>query len=607
MDWSNISSRAYSRFTTPVQIAVILLVGCAAYANSLTVPFQFDDLGITDKSLLWSRAFSPSSRQLADLTFVFNHLVSGGQPFGFHLVNIAVHLGAALSLYGLVSAALTAVRGEQPLQQHEERSLQQYIPLATALLFVCHPIQTQAVTYIVQRYTALAALFYFCAVMAFIRARISARAAQPRRRTVLFAVVSLVSAILAMRSKEIAYTLPLMLVIVEAMLFQGQLLKNRIFVGCMIVTLLAIPLSRIIQLQVSGGLEDLLYNIKHSTKEELTYSRGDYLLTQTGVVARYLRLLIFPSGLTLDYDIPLQKNLFSVDVLVPLALHLTLWATAVYLFLQSGRLLRSGSCYQGICLRLASLGIVWFYVTLLVESSVIPILDVIFEHRVYLPSGGGILAVVSAAAAMTGTRDRARMIQWGALAIVCCIFTVATVQRNYIWSSSLLLWEDTVRKSPNKPRALANLTAAYLDANRPDKAIPLLVHTLELSPGMQDPLNNLGMALEQTWKFEGRFDNGQRFMMGGRMTNPRYLTQWFANSRNNLGLAYEYLGRPADALRCYEAAINLLPTFELAWYNLYLAAVQLKDRNRADVALHNLQKLSPERAKTAVRQAAGSP
>ncbi len=607
MKWSNISSRLVSLFSTPFQVAVVLMVGCAVYANSLQVPFQFDDLGITDKSLLWARAFSPSSRQLVDLTFVFNHQLHGDQPFGFHLVNIAVHLAAAVSLYGLVSAALAAVRTEFHPQQDDDRFLQQFLPVATALLFVCHPIQTQAVTYIVQRYTAMAALFYFCSVMTFIHARISARSGSPLSRTILYAVASLASAILAMRSKEIAYTLPLMFVIVEAMLFQGQLLKNRIFVGCILVTLLVIPLSRIIQIQGSGGLEDLLYNIKHGTREELTYSRGDYLLTQAGVVARYLGLLIVPTGLNLDYDIPLQKNLFSLQVLAPLALHLSLWTAAALLFRRSGRLLRAGECHQGTCLRLASLGIVWFYVTLLVESSIIPILDVMFEHRIYLPSGGGILAIVSGAAALAGYRDRARTILCCGVAFICCVFSIATVQRNHIWSSGLMLWEDTARKSPNKPRVLANLTAAYLDAQRPDKAIPLLVHTLELSPGMHDPLNNLGMALEQTWKYEGRFDNGQRFLLGGRMANPRYLTQWFANSRNNLGLAYEYLGRPADALKSYEAAVILLPTFELAWYNLYLVAVQLQDQHRAAVALQKLKELSPDRANAAIRNAAGLP
>jgi len=607
MQWSDISSRIVSRFSIPLQLAVILLVGCAVYANSLQVPFQFDDLGITDKSLLWARAFSPSSRQLVDLTFVLNHLLHGSQPFGFHLVNIAVHLSAAVALYGLVSATLTAIRSEFPQQLDGDLFLPKFLPVATALLFVCHPIQTQAVTYIVQRYTAMAALFYFCSVMAFIHARIAARSGNSRSRATLYAVASLVSAVLAMRSKEIAYTLPLMLVVVETMLFQGQLLKNRIFVVCIVVTLLAIPLSRVIQIQGSGGLEDLLYNIKHGTREELTYSRGDYLMTQAGVVARYLRLLFIPAGLNLDYDIPLQKNLFSPQVLAPLALHLALWWTAFLLYRRSVRLLRAGECHQGSCLRLTSLGIVWFYVTLLVESSIIPILDVMFEHRVYLPSGGGILAVVSAAAALAGRRDWARTLLWGMVAIICCVFSIATVQRNHIWSSGLLLWEDTARKSPNKPRVLANLTAAYLDAQRPDKAIPLLVHTLELSPGMHDPLNNIGMALEQTWKYEGRFDNGQRFLLGGRMANPRYLTQWFANSRNNLGLAYEYLGRPADALKSYEAAVILLPTFELAWYNLYLVAIQLNDQKRAALSLQKLKELSPERAIAAVRDAGGSP
>ena len=227
----------------------------------------------------------------------------------------------------------------------------------------------------------------------FIQARIASLQNQPFFRITILSVLSLAAGVLALRCKETAYTLPLMLVVAEMFLFRGRLLRNRVFMGCMVSLLLVIPIVRIAQ-HGMGGLGDIIFNIQHSTKEELTYSRMDYLLTQFRVVVSYLRLLILPINLNLDYDIPLQRSLFTVPVLSSLMLHLALLTTSLVLFIRSGRLLSAKPGYLGICLRLISFGIVWFYLALAVESSFIPILDVMFEHRLYLPSGGGFLAMV---------------------------------------------------------------------------------------------------------------------------------------------------------------------------------------------------------------------
>jgi hypothetical protein len=278
------------------------------------------------------------------------------------------------------------------------------------------------------------------------------------------------------------------------------------------------------------------------------------------------------------------------------------------LFVHSGRLLaeRPGG-YHGICLRLVSFGIIWFYLTLMVESSFIPILDVIFEHRLYLPSAGGFLAMSASACALASRRPSLRKPLWIVLALVCCALTVATIQRNRIWNDDLLLWEDTARKSPNKPRVLANLTAAYLRANRPQKALPLIIRSLELSPGLTDALNNLGSVLDLLGGYGGRYDNGSRFIVGSRNIDMKNYNQWFANTRNNLGLLYEHSGNLAAALSCYESAVTLLPTFELAWYNLFLTAHRQHDRKLAAEAYQKLYDLNPERARSAAIAAQTSP
>jgi hypothetical protein len=608
---SHNSWRNNPRLVTILQISIILLTGVAAYANSLNGPFHFDDLGISDTAYLWPRAFKSGPRQLVDLTFVFNHLMHGQAPFGYHLINVAVHLAAAIVLFFLCRSALDALSlsftGSPGKVPDKDQFPNRYLPFAAALLFVCHPVQTQAVTYIVQRYASMAALFYFTSVLTYVQARMAVIRQDPKRHTVTFSFLTLFSAVLALRCKEIAYTLPLMLVVTELFLFRGRLLRNRTFVSCITLILLTIPVVRVFQHGI-GGLEDLFFSIRHSTMEELTYSRADYLMTQFRVIATYLRLLIAPVNLNLDYDIPLQKTFLSPVVLSSLTLHLSLLICAFMLFVHSGRLLaeRPGG-YHGICLRLVSFGIIWFYLTLMVESSFIPILDVIFEHRLYLPSAGGFLAMSASACALATRLPSLRKPLWIFLALVCCALTVATIQRNRVWNDDLLLWEDTARKSPNKPRVLANLTAAYLRANRPQNALPLIIRTLELSPGLTDALNNLGSVLDLLGGYGGRYDNGSRFIVGPRNIDMKHYNQWYANTRNNLGLLYEHSGNLAAARSCYESAVTLSPTFELAWHNLFLTAHRQHDRKMAAEAYQKLHDLSPERARSAALAAQTSP
>jgi tetratricopeptide (TPR) repeat protein len=593
-----------------LQLSVILLTGIIAYCNSLNGPFHFDDLGITDKYYLWPRAFTPSARQFADLTFVLNHLLNGQQVFGFHLVNMIVHLAAALALYGLASSVLSALSltHSRPAEPDTSRTefLRRFIPFAAALIFVCHPIQTQAVTYIVQRYTTMAALFYFGSVMVFIRARTATLEKRSLVHIWTLTFLTLLLGIIAMRCKEIAYTLPLMLIVAEVFLFRGLLLKNRVFVGFMAVLFLAPLVQRLAQHGL-GGLDDLFYSIQHSTKEELTYSRSDYLFTQFRVIVSYLRLLILPINQNLDYDIPLQRSFYALPVLASLAVHISLLLVSALLFIRSRRLFLSGDRHTGICLRLISFGIVWFYLSLMIESSFIPILDVMFEHRLYLPSGGAFLATASMAAILAASRVSRRRAAWIALAAVCCVLTVATIQRNRLWNNDLLLWEDTARKSPNKPRVLANLAASYIREQMPEKALPPLLRSIELAPGLTDSLSFLGYVLDLIGTYGGRYDNGKRFIIGSRTVDMRYYNSWFANTRNNLGLAYEHAGNLEMALRHYETAVALSPGFDLAWYNIYLTAARLQDRQRATAALETLKKLNPELARKAILQSGSQP
>lgn len=580
-----------------IQLVLIFAIGIAAYSNTLNAPFQFDDLGISNTDYLYSRVSSFGVRIIADLTFVLNHKLHGQAVFGFHLVNLCIHLTTAFILYFLVSEAVKSLIINSPVEPASNDSvkfLKFFLPFGVALLFVSHPIQTQSITYIVQRYTSLATLFYLGSVLAFLKARCSADMNLPRSASMAATGISVGSGILAMLCKEIAFTLPITLMVIEAMFFHGRLLKNKLFMTIAVTVMLIIPALHLLK-HGAAGFGDIAYSIDRGTREELTYSRSDYFLTQLRVIVTYMRLLILPVNQNLDYDYTLQKHFMSVPVISSLLLHIVALGFSIFLFVKSRLNLKNGFVVNGICQRLASFGIIWFYLTLMVESSFIPIIDVIFEHRLYLPSVGGIIAITALGTIPACKTPR---LATTVLLLLVALLAVATFQRNKVWNDELLLWEDTSKKSPDKSRVLNNLATSYISCGLPEEAAAPLLRAVEKQPGATDNLNNLGALLDQLPMYRGRYTNGRQYLYAGTRVNMRFLNNWFANTQNNLGLVYEHLGNKVSAKAKFKFSATLDPTNEFAWGNLFLESIALKDRDQALSALEKLNSLNPSVAKT---------
>ncbi len=522
------------------RLALVLMLGIVAYVNSFTVPLHYDDVTVLRKFISGSLkpGFGGGTRWVTDLTFSLNRLAHGERVAGYHAVNLAIHLTSAVCLYYLVLSSMTAIRSSFGLPAEGEHStfLRRFVPFTTAAIFVCHPLQTQAVTYIAQRYTSLAGLFYLASMLAYVRARIS----RTELRAWSWGAAALVMATLAMMSKESAFTLPLMAIVLEVSLFRGQLLKRPLFLALGAALLLIIPLQ-LLHMSGAHGFNEILTVLRRSSVEVQEISRGDYFLTQLRVVVTYLRLLILPVNQNLDYDYPIQHSLLAPQVLASLALHLALAASAVLLFVRSRSSLLSGIAGVGISLRLAAVGIIWFYLALAVESSIIPIRDVICEHRLYLPSAG-LIMTASCLAAAVANRTGKRTAAWLMAAACCLVFTTATVARNRVWGSQLGLWTDVLAKSPNKARAQFHVGHNLAQMSMPDRALPHLVRAIELTPGATDFWITLNGVVSNLGTFEGRCDTGMRYHLMVYSIDPRYLVPWQAVSYNNLGLAYEYLG-----------------------------------------------------------------
>lgn len=559
------SVAASAWLTKPVvHLLIVAILAILIYANTLHAPFVLDDLrvivnnpAIRDLDRLFDPQWMYGNRYVGLLSFALNHEIHGLGVAGYHAVNLLVHLLAALSVYWLLFLTFQTPLASAALQGDGVNGpgLRRWIPLFTALLFVSHPIQTQAVVYIVQRFASLATLFYLLSLILYIKARGSESS---RKKRYAYYAASLAAAVLAMRTKEIAFTLPLMVMVYEFLFFTGDVRKRMLFLVLMLATLFLIPLSMVM---TRGGWT----GIGAAGLDELTklagaadVSRWDYLNTQFRVIATYIRLLFLPVCQNLDYDYPIYRTFFDPPVFLSFLLILALLCGGIYLLYRSLRL--DGE--RRFWLRLVAFGIIWFFATLSVESSIIPIADVIFEHRLYLPSIGCFMALLAGMALFqmkfTGRLKTTRAFIWILIPAVA-VLSLASLARNTVWRDDLTLWEDTARKSPNKLRPRQNLGEMYQRRGLFEDAIREYRTAIRIRPDHPMPHNNLGMV----YQFQGRLDDAIREYRTAIQLKPD-----FPLSHQNLGAAYQMQGRLDDAIREYRTAIQLKPDDARSHHNL---------------------------------------
>jgi hypothetical protein len=482
-------------------ILAVLLLGLFAYGNSLHGEFVFDDiLQVRDNSAIRDLGafLGPTgyrlylNRFVGYATFALNYRLGGLGVFGYHLTNLIIHLLASLLVYRLVQLAFrTPLVRESPLERNATG-----VSFVAAALFATHPLGTQAITYIVQRLTSLAALFYLLAVVLYLTWRLADDSPGPQgwRRALLYAGV-LLSSLLAARTKEIAFTLPAALVLAELLFFPASGLRRWLPVAPVGAIALLIPASWI---DFQGPVADVVASADRVTRLLTPVSRLDYLKTQAVVVCEYLRLLVWPSGQNLDYDFPIYTSAFHPRVLFSLAVLGSLAAFAIWLTRRTTP--QSERPPLDPAFRVVAFGIGWFFVALAVESSLIPIVDVIYEHRVYLPSVG----LFSAAATILGMlflrvapKNAERVTVLTGLGLALLLGSL-TMQRNAVWANALTLWSDAAEKSPGKARPHLLLGEALEAARRYGEAEREFRRAVEIDPEFPPGRTSLATFLQKS-------------------------------------------------------------------------------------------------------------
>ncbi|UCE71212.1 MAG: tetratricopeptide repeat protein [Nitrospiraceae bacterium] len=566
-----------------LHILLITAVGLLAYSNTFDVPFQFDDSEfIVENPIIKDLTYfvEPSKakalieyegfklRYIGYLTFALNYYLHNLEVTGYHIFNLAVHIINALFVYWLVLLTLrlplfrttyseVGILQAAPFGLHPNS-----IALFSALLFVSHPVQTQAVTYIWQRVASLATMFYLLSLMMYIKGRLIAQNTEYRTQILerdlklssLFCyLLSFVSAVLAMKTKGIAFTLPLIIALYEFMFFEGRLKRRILYLIPVLSTMLIIPLTL---LGTDKPVGELISDVSEVTRVQTTMSRLDYLFTQFRVIVTYIRLLFLPINQNLDYDYPIYHSFFDPNVILSFLFIAIILGIGVYLLYRS----RSASHH----LRLIAFGIFWFFITLSVESGIIPIVDVIFEHRVYLPSIGFILVCVTGVAMLVervNTKAVVRVIVAGVITGVIMLGGM-TYGRNRVWQNEITLWEDVVKKSPEKSRPHNNLGKAYAEHNRLDEAITEYKAAIMFKPDFADAHHNLGVAYIN----QNRLDEAISEFKSTLQFNPYY-----ADAHYHLGLAYRMQNRWDKAISEFKSALQIRPDLAVAGKELNFA------------------------------------
>jgi len=532
-----------------LKIIIIALVITGVYSNTMYAPFHYDDdINIRDNPLIrdLGHFLDPSMikahRYFGQLSFAFNYRLHSFWLPGYHIGNILIHILNALLIYMLVLQMVLLLRKRSGI---EESAGAAYAPFFIALLFAVHPLQTQAVTYIVQRFTSLAAFFYLLTIFIYMLAR----SGSGRRSRIVLYVLSVGTAFAAMRTKEISFTLPLMLFLVESTFFSSGTRKK--FVNLLPYFLLLLFMA-FTMVNLGAGFDETIVSIDKASRAHTGASRIDYLLTQFTVIVKYISLLIFPVNQNLDYDYQLYGSFFVPQVFMSFLVIAAILAISIYLYRRS-----SSVQYER---KLIAFGFFWFFIANLVESSVIPIVDVIYEHRVYLPSAGFFIAAgFSVVYVYDRVSVRARKAIVAACIIVLSVLAVSTFSRNLVWQSEESLWADVVRKSPRKARGYVNLSQVYIDKKELERARGVLETALELDPDYPEAHNNLGSVYSRS----GEYDRAIQEFRTAISLSPAY-----AKAYNNLGLAYIKKGLVQEGVESLLEAVRMDPDNKEAYNNL---------------------------------------
>jgi len=557
--------------------AILILVGLAiGYGRTLDYPFHFDGEDVIknriSKEPLRLSDFPTKTRSLVDLTWRINWFAGAENPSGYHVVNTLIHYVSALLLLGTAYCALQS--SKIPARFRENAG---WIAGALALIWALHPIQTQSVTYIVQRYESLMGMFFLASVFCF-------AIAAYRELKWPWYLGCVAFGFAATLCKEVAVVLPFVLLWYDLAFVRESwitTIRRRWLVYVMLLCswsifaqMLFVPKEAYVQGNVIWVQQPKVVSQARGAKQVIEEERigpWQYLMSQSKAILFYLRLSILPYGQNLDHGWPATRK-FSEAILPGLVvvslLGLTVWA-----------IFKSPS--------LSFLG-GWFFLILAPTSTLIPIKDIVFEHRMYLP-----LAAVAALVvlAVFEVLWRSKKTEPGTyrtnfavvVGIVAFVLLVVTYNRNQVYESKVALWTDVTLKAPGNFRGFHNLGRTHYEQGSADLAVPRYQRAIELNPANTGSYITLGRILRRSHP-----EVAERLFAKAVELDPTY-----SEAHNNYG-AMISRDDPQKAANHFRRAIQLKPDNVEAYVNLGNALARQKKYDEAIFSYSQALKIDPQ-------------
>jgi protein O-mannosyl-transferase len=562
----------------PKAVPLLVLAGLCAYANCVSKTFVFDDdAWIVDHANLdhpTEYLDSIKGRLLLGLTNLALHNTGRNNPLAHHVLNVLIHLAATLTLYALIRRSLLSPRFKGRFVGRAE-----YLAFGAALLWMLHPLQVQCVTYVIQRCESMAGLFYLLILYALVRG--NAVGAEPfaavhpnenephgcwrwlELRRAGWYTLAVVSLALGFLSKEIMVTAPAAVLLYDRVFLTRsiRLMVRRRWAFYLFFILTWAGFTAWHLYRASGSEGGIGFGIEKVTPRQ-------YALTQPGVLLYYLRLSVWPTGMSIDYQswpwshtlTEAMPEIAIVGGLLLLTLILLFWRPAAGF----------------VCM--------WFFLILAPTSSILPIVDAVFEHRMYLS-----LASVTIWAVLLGDwilrNARLDFLRPYALAAAAMALGVLTFLRNEEYRSRAAVWEKAVQRMPNSVRAKANLGQGLMVDERYEEVPPVLLGALALTEHDPTSLTNLAATYEQLGDFPAAADCYRR------------LRDFYSKDAKNwrmYGAGLLTLGKWEEAEENFREAIRLEPDVVDAHYGLAAALMEMGREDQMMVAIRVASAINPD-------------
>lgn len=545
----------YQRLITPFVLAFITFL---CYLPSLYYAFQFDDLAnivkfydIRHKTL--RDLFFSNTRWVSYWLNTCYYQIAKFDPFYYRFGNIIFHCITGVLVFAVLFMALRRLKKSSFWQKNAF-----WIASLTSAFFLLHPVQTQTVSYVIQgQLEGLAGLFMLAIMATFL---LYAYAASALKRNCYFILLCVLT-FLACGTKEIVIITPLLVLLFDWFLVaQGDYndLKKRwcahAVVGCIVGSIYLYFLKPIYFARVFGLAIETHNNIGNvlTADPHAKITSLWYFISQFKVIIHYFSIFMWPFSLSVDYDWLLVEHFFAYDALIPF---LMLCVLAVVLY----RRLKKDST------DLIAFGLLWFLITILPRSSIIPSTELVADYKTYAASVGLLFLAAGAFLALSDvivqyiTIQHRKLCKYG-LTLCCIAFLVfITMKRNTVWRSGEEFWLNVIQNAPNKARAYNNYGVSLSEKGKFNDAIYYFKKAIAMDRYYPDPCNNLAVVYSAV----GNLDGAISAMKQGITLQPHY-PEGYNNLASFLIAKKEY-ALAEDALK---RALQLRPHYGKAYFNL---------------------------------------